>query len=389
MVRTSKRSGFTLIELLVVIAIIGVLIGLLLPAVQKVREAANRASCQNNLHQIALASHNYQSAFGKFPPGINVSPFSTDANGGAYNLPPPTAGPYTGVLAYLLPYMEQDNVFQQLPGNPGGNTGTGAPIGSLFDPKTVAGAWAYNYAPYDFNSGSAALPPWGSYNGTGYPKPAAEAAIKSYLCPSDNAGPGNNTLIFGPFDALGVYSNPSGVTPTATGFGLYVDYVGDVPGFGRELGRSSYIGVGGGYGKVDPGDTRPSHVRLARYVGVYYMSSHTKISDITDGTSNTLAFGEYLGGQHINGSRYGEMTWLGAGWMGTRWGLAPIYDESGSGGQVNDYTWVQFQSNHSGLVNFAFADGSVRPVFKTADFPTYLAMSGMKDGTITDPNLLE
>ncbi len=109
--RGSKRSGFTLIELLVVIAIIGVLIGLLLPAVQKVREAANRASCQNNLHQIALAAHNYQSAFKVFPPGLNVSPNSSDDNGGVYNLPPPTAGPYTGVLAFLLPYMDHDNVF--------------------------------------------------------------------------------------------------------------------------------------------------------------------------------------------------------------------------------------------------------------------------------------
>jgi prepilin-type N-terminal cleavage/methylation domain-containing protein len=95
----SWRRGFTLIELLVVIAIIAVLVGLLLPAVQKVREAANRVQCGNNLRQLGLAAHHYHDKFAALPPGLGFSP-------------PVSGGVFGSHHFHLLPYLEENNLYQ-------------------------------------------------------------------------------------------------------------------------------------------------------------------------------------------------------------------------------------------------------------------------------------
>jgi prepilin-type N-terminal cleavage/methylation domain-containing protein/prepilin-type processing-associated H-X9-DG protein len=365
----SRRSAFTLVEVLVVIAIIGILVGLLLPAVQAARGAAARTQCLNNLKQIALAAQNYESVYGVFPPGLNFSPNSTANPNPQFRYPVPWAGPYTGSLAYLLPYIEQVNVYQQLWNfNP---PGAGLAPGALFQLNTTCPAWAYGFGPFDFQDPS--VPP-SLWNGTGkgYPE-VINTKIKTYLCPAD---PGTSAPYVVDAHMWNFYYDPYGWVDGQ------IDTLYNIPGYGAEMGRTDYTGVGGASGKVSTMDAVDAV--WSPYIGIYYENSHTRVADITDGTSNTLAFGETLGGALNDGSRSLENTWMGAGWYRTKWGLAPIY-----GPNNNDYYQAQFQSKHTGgIVNFAFADGSVHGISQAVDFNLFIYASGMADGMTYDATVL-
>jgi prepilin-type N-terminal cleavage/methylation domain-containing protein/prepilin-type processing-associated H-X9-DG protein len=216
-----KRRGFTLIELLVVIAIIGVLVGLLLPAVQKVREAAQRMSCQNNLKQIALACHNYESTNSYLPPGsANLPPKNINNN-------PATSQSAASIQAMILPYMEQSNLY------------------NLFNLNADVNLDLTNYN-------------------------ARIQEVKSYLCPSD--------IQNGKLNQPGHF--PTGADPNAS------------------AGRSNYLGNIGT--TADYHSTETNHVGIFNFTWVKNnpddlgrtVTSRVRITDITDGTSNTAMWSE-------------------------------------------------------------------------------------------------
>jgi len=346
MLRTDSRRGFTLIELLVVIAIMAILIGLLLPAVQKVREAAARMSCSNNLKQIGLAAHNYEAAKGILPPGGLSNPKGT--LGSAANWGGATKGPMVGVLAILLPFMEQDPLYRQF-----------APM--YFDPTSTAPPWCYSTSPYSTD---------GNYTG---PLPGTQVRLKIFECPMDDPNALTPPSRGGIIDFFSAGDDCSGTFNAAN---VCIDYIYDLDAASgmsaRQPGGANYIGCAGGHGAY-MGQANDTY---RNFPGIYYVNSTTKITDIMDGTSNTLAFGETLAG---NGTtRDFHLSWMGASGMPTAWNLPTSSSTS---------QWYQFSSKHTGgLVLFAFGDGSVKAIRPTISTATYHALAGRADGYTINEN---
>ena len=265
--RLSMRTAFTLVELLVVIAIIVLLMSLLLPAIQKVREAANKMICGNNLKEICIATHNYHADYTYLPPGY-LGPLA--GAGGNYQR--------VGILCMILPYVEQDNLFKQLV-NPSQPT-------KAFDfgLKHVTLPWYTNTL--DFN--------------------LARAKIKLYVCPSDD--PFTNIL------AVGVFVHWTGTGANATAFPNSV---------ASDLGRSNYAGVCGALGIGGP------YAQYEGILCDRTSNTLGQIA-VQDGTSNTMLFGEFLASNDPTFKqpqiRHYAASWMGIGAGGTAAGMPEVQE---------------------------------------------------------------
>jgi prepilin-type N-terminal cleavage/methylation domain-containing protein/prepilin-type processing-associated H-X9-DG protein len=240
-----RRTGFTLIELLVVIAIIAILIGLLLPAVQKVREAAARAQCQNNLKQLGVAAHNYHDNSKRFPVGTSIpyAALNQDSNLD-FRLP---FGPNWAV--YLLPFIEQQPLFVQA--NPASYPGISpVPAVSKYSAANLALLQNVN------NS-------W---------RAVAATTVPLYLCPSDpnNATPYNDPIVI-----------PSPAGGWARG------------NYAANAGFNDYDHVSGGNSFLT---TSAGPLKGVISSPVFAANYGAKITDITDGSSNTILFNEIRAG---------------------------------------------------------------------------------------------
>ena len=339
--RLSRWVGFTLIELLVVIAIIAILIGLLLPAVQKVRAAAARMQCSNNLKQMGLALHNFQGVYNRLPAALIHSGRYNNKNNQPYQGPevnyagqPYVIYNHSGFVA-LLPFIEQDNLFKQ-----------------------------YNYAYVGSPSSPYGIPTGPDPNPN--PNDAVSAAlVKIYVCPADENPP--PVVTRNPYTPSDFYTMVSGRRSNYLfNTGLYTDYDAD------------WINTS------------------AQYRGVFGNNGAASLTKISDGTSNTIAIGESVqqwhNGSTIFGPYWGTGTHTAVHGRGIYSTGANLYDPrftpnypygpcAPNANKQCTYAWG-FSSFHTGVTNFVFCDGSVHAIRDGIAPTTWVALCTPDGGEV-------
>jgi len=357
--RTSRRSSaFTLIELLVVIAIIAVLIGLLLPAVQKVREAAARVKCQNSAKQLGVAAHNYHDALGKFPPAVQIflPPPNSDQNMlSAYRTP--GFGPNWAVM--LLPYFEQDALQRQAASSINAYMSTGdQQWRNIVKDKNIS----ILLCPSDPNTGT----PFGLNNG-----PWARGNYAA------NAGPGwLNQTRDGASGTTGATTTPSTLSNFngAAAGGLFgVNWGGTLPALtSNEDGSSNTIMFNEIRAGLNENDRRGV---WAMGVGGASITAGHAVGDCTT-PNDTNEFSDDIEDCALVRSS------LGFNQLSSPPSMGPL--KMGCSNDNRPRNWPNWQAQarslHTGGVNATFADGSVRFIRDDITQETWFYLNSRNDG---------
>lgn len=352
----SKRFAFTLVELLVVIAIIGILVALLLPAVQAAREAARRAQCVSQIKQLGLALQNYHSARNQFPRG-GTNGWSLDRQKFSGN---PQAGnewldDHGSWLVRVLPYLEEQALFDEAP-----------PLedGSIYDP---IGVWVgLTPRPAGFTSVVRTTP---------------LPTLPMGRCPSDAFEP--SEPFFNYTGNMGPVTIPSQCGAAGNLFPLSLASDGIIVPF---LDAGFCPGVPGG----DPINC-PLTGMFAR-LGYHRVS----MKDVTDGTSHTILLGETLvdrSAHSLDNARNSRRYWAGndtglahGGTLASiNWSVNPAINSCSAGPKFyrfNFHVTMGFESNHPGGANFCMTDGSVRFLNDDINFRSFQLLGTKSDGLV-------
>ena len=330
----SKLScGFTLVELLVVIAIIGILIAMLLPAVQAAREAARRMGCTSNLRQLGLAVAQYETTYGSYPPSIIL------VNQGRHN-----------ILTLLLPFVEQQG---------------------LYDKFDLTKDWCSNATSIS-----------GGEMKKCQNRDAASNPVDVFTCPSSPASP---VVTYGNVSA--VYAPSRGGTFGVSDYAVCHNMGGASPGYAEANNLLKQIGY------ITNGSTDGFDGLLRPLTN---SSTPLKASQVTDGTSNTYTLCEDAGRPEFKAwdGRAHSAAWAGqtSGIYNTGAGWADpdaSFSESDACGRLfNCHNDNEMFSYHPGGCNFPFADGSVHFFVNEMDIPTFVALGTPNGGELVDANEL-